>query len=205
MQISSWNTSPSSWRVKLTGPTVCSAADTGSFVAGGDCPWAALSSWCHSGEQQQAALSDTRVILERGGNEGCCKSREVNKIRFPIALAQEELWEEGGGDEVSFLQQLGLRRNVKLHSFLPSCSWKLTQEIDRSGRQFSDRNPRFFIPKSWDGDKKLGTQQSYPQILLTELNPPASRCRVNVLIPCSIYLHIWRFLVLMTHFSLPKP
>lgn len=128
MQISSWNTSPSSWRVKLAGPTVCSAADTGSFVAGGDCPWAALHSWCHSGEQQ-AALSDTRAILKRGGNVGCSKFRGVNKIRFLIPPTQEELWEEGGGDKVSFLQKLGLRRNVKLHSFLPSCSWKLTQEI----------------------------------------------------------------------------
>lgn len=128
MQISSWNTSPSSWRVKLAGPTVCSAADTGSFVAGEDCPWAALHNWSPSGDQP-AALSDARAILKRGGNAGCCKFRGMNKIRFLISLALEKLWEEGGGDEVSFLQKLGWQRNVKLHSFLPYCSWKLTQEI----------------------------------------------------------------------------
>lgn len=39
-----------------------------------------------------------------------------------ISFSQEKLRKRGGGEKVSFLQQLGLERNVKLHSFLPSRS-----------------------------------------------------------------------------------
>jgi len=92
--------------VKLAGPTVCSAADTGS-CGGGGCPPAPLRGWCPLGELQ-AAPSDAGVTLQRGCSVGCCKFRGVNKIRFPIALSEEKLCKEGGGEKVSFLQQLGL-------------------------------------------------------------------------------------------------
>lgn len=49
--------------MKLAGPTVCSAADTGSFVVGrgGGCAPAPRRCWCPFGEQQ-AALGDAKVI-----------------------------------------------------------------------------------------------------------------------------------------------
>lgn len=162
MQISSWNTFPSSCTVELAGPTVCSEDDTGVTAgAAGLLLSIPLVTGVFLGNSKE--LWEMLELFSRGYNIVCCKFRGVNKIRFPIAVSQAKLWKEGGGDKVSFLQHLGLWRNVKLHSFLPSHSWKLTQEIDRTGRQFSDRNPRTFNPRSWDGDKKLGTHQRVTQ------------------------------------------
>lgn len=154
MQISSWNTSPSSWRVKLAGPTVCSAANTASFVAGGDCPWADLHSWYPSGEQQAVTpeLSSREVPCRMLQVQGSEKSQVFYTSDSGGALRGGRRW----WNELS--PETWIAEECETSQFSPILLLKVNTR-DGSGRQFSDRNPRFFIPRSWDGDKKLGTQQ----------------------------------------------